>query len=564
MFRWLFSPRAPAKLPDSEASAEVKAGRAKIEAGDLDGAESVFRFALDANPGDVQALLGLGEVMFARNRPAEALELLLRALDIDSRLALARVNAVQCLRILGRLDAAVEHCHELMARDPAGPGVALLARCLDQLGRFKEAEAAFLSALDLTPDDAGLWSDYGALLMHQERGEEAEEALRRALEADPQHAPALNNLGMWLLESNRPAQAEALFDCALGLPNSPPQVLSNLAILRQSQNRIQEAFDLYDVARGRGLDAPDAHFSRAILLLLAGRLEEGFEAYEHRFATRAYAGMSRSGPGHLWRGEPLAGRRILLWQEQGLGDTVQFVRYARRLAALGAEVIAEVQAPLVRLLSASLPATVVAPGTKVVADFHCPLMSLPHRLGESAIRAPWEGPYVRAMEPGGAAAAVASLTRPRVGLVWAGSPSHKNDANRSMPLSALEPLLAMPGVNFCALQFGPAAAQAAGRPARVSWTDLAPLINDFAETAAALKELDMLVTVDTSAAHVAGAMGLPALVLLPFSPDWRWQLEREDSPWYPSLRLLRQHTPRDWVPVVREAVARIAGVVGAE
>lgn len=536
----------------------MQAALETARAGDLDSAERRLRTVVGKRPGDPAAWMGLGTVLLARGLAADALDPLRRALALDPRFAAARMNAVQCLRALSRHDAALDECHALLAQDPAGPGVALLARTLGDAGRSEEAAAAYQSALDLAPLDAALWCDYGELLRGAKREAEAERALRHALEIDRNHTGALNNLGLLLYEADRLCEAEALLERAAVAADAPPQAWANLANLRVAQNRVDEAIALSDRALAAGLDSPEVHFSRAMTLLVAGRLAEGFAAYEHRFGTRLYAGMARQGPGRPWRGEPLEGRRILLWPEQGLGDTLQFVRYARHLAARGAHVVVEVQPPLVRLMAASLPAEVVPPGTGVEADFNCPLLSLPHRLGIAAAAAPWDGPYLRAPAGGAAAAAVAALPRPRIGLAWAGNPSHLNDMNRSMPFAALAPVLTVPGASFCALQFGPAAEQAVQRPAAVAWTDLAPLISDFADTASALAELDLLVTVDTSIAHLAGALGCPAWVLLPFSPDWRWRLAREDTPWYPSLRLLRQRVAHDWAPVVREAASRLA------
>lgn len=560
MLSWFRPRRAAAPPPPAAVRTQVQAALDAARAGDLDGAERTLRAALAANPGDAAAWMGLGNLSLARGRPAEGLEPLRQALALDPGFSAARMNAVQCLRALGRHEAAIDECHVLLAQDPAGPGAALLARTLGDAGRVEEAAAAYESALDLAPQDASLWCDYGELLRGAKREAEAERALRRALALDAAHPGALNNLGLLLYEDDRLDEAEELLLRAAAPADAPPQAWANLANLRVAQNRVDDAIALSDRALAAGLDTPEVHFSRAMTLLVAGHLAEGFAEYEHRFGTRLYAGMARQGPGSPWRGEPLEGRRILLWPEQGLGDTLQFVRYARLLASRGAQVIVEAQAPLVRLLAASLPATVVAPGTAVEADFHCPLLSLPHRLGSAATQAPWDGSYLRADADGAVAAAVAALPRPRVGLVWAGNPSHLNDANRSLPFEALAPLLAVPGVHFCALQFGAAAAAAATRPPATPWVDLAPLLTDFADTAGALAGLDLLITVDTSAAHLAGAMGVPAWVLLPFSPDWRWQLEREDTPWYPSLRLLRQRSARDWTPVVRDAAERLSAL----
>jgi Flp pilus assembly protein TadD len=503
--------------------------------------------------------MGLGNVLLARGQPLPALVELRTALSLDPGLAPARINLVHCLSVLGRSAEAVEECRSLVSAMPGdSAATALLARTLGEAGITTDADTAFQSALEMAPADASLWCDYGELLRRTGRSAEAEQALRQALLLDPKHTGALNNLGLLHYGLDDLDKAEACLERAAAAEQVPPQVWANLANVRVSRNRLDDALALFDLSRSAGLSTPEARFDHALALLASGRLQQGFAEYEHRFGTRPYSGMKRDGPGRWWQGESLEGRHLLLWPEQGLGDTLQFVRHTAALAARGARITVEAQQPLVRLLEQSLAAEVVPPGTAVQADFHCPLLSLPHRLG---LREPeWRGPYLRAPADAAAARAVAALPRPRVGLVWAGSPAHLNDANRSLPFHALAPLLAVPGVNFCALQFGAAAADAQSRPEGVSWTDLAPLIGDFADTAAALVQLDLLVTVDTSVAHLAGGLGVTAWVLLAFCPDWRWQLERSDTAWYPTLSLFRQPVPRDWTPVVRQAAARLAAL----
>lgn len=559
MLSWLLSRRPSAQPARPAAAPDVQLALAAAQAGDLDTAERRLREAIALAPEEALAWMGLGNVLLARGRADEALAPLQQALRLEPALAAARMNTVQCLRALGRHGEALDECHALVATAPGDPAAAgLLARTLGDAGRADEAAAAYESALDLSPGDASLWCDFGELLRSAGRLDEAERVLRRALQIDALHPGALNNLGLLLYEADRLDEAEALLERAAALADPPPQALANLANVRVARNRVDEALELSARALASGLDTPEVHFSRAMALLVAGRAAEGFAEYEHRFGTRLYAGMTRSGPGNPWRGEAIEGRHILLWPEQGLGDTLHFVRHASDLVRRGARVTVEAQAPLVRLLEGSLPAKVVPQGTPTEADFHCPLLSLPHLLGLDAPA--WDGPYLRAPEDCVAARAVAALPRPRVGLAWAGNPSHLNDSNRSLPFAALAPLLAVPGVSFCALQFGAAAAEAAARPASASWTDLAPLIGDFADTAAALQQLDLLITVDTSVAHLAGALGRPAWVLLPFCPDWRWQLDGERTGWYPSLRLLRQRSARDWSPVVQDAAARLSAI----
>ena len=276
-------------------------------------------------------------------------------------------------------------------------------------------------------------------------------------------------------------------------------------------------------------------------------------------------------PQPLWTGEDLAGKTILLHHEQGLGDTIQFMRYAPLVAARGARIVLELQPALVRL-AAGFQGTmeIVAAGSPLPPfDFHCPLLSLPERFATDLATIPVAIPYLvpeteatarwrRQLAPG------AGL---KIGLVWAGNPAHQDDRKRSLPLERLMPLLKVPGLRWFSLQVGERAGDIARLPGGMI-TDLSQNLTDLAETAAAIANLDLVVAVDTSVVHLAGALGRPVWVLLPFAPDWRWMLGRDDSPWYPSLRLFRQKRPDDWdavVAKVRRALARqVSSLAGIE
>lgn len=592
MLSW-FRRKAPtAERPAAPAGDASAAALELAQRGDMPGALEAFRTATTIDPADALAWMGLGNVLLALGRPAEALEPLGRAQALAPGLLAARLNAVQCLRSLGRVEEALAASQAAVAAAPSDPLAAkALARGLADAGRPHEAASALESALELAPEDASLWSEYAELLRGSQQADAAEQAFRRALAIDPDHPAALGNLGRLLcdlrrhdvaepllrraldfpasrasaqvnlagicLAQNRLDEAEALLMAAAQSPGVQALAWANLANLRFAQERLPEALQASSQAIDAGLSTPETRTYRAHILLASGDLPAGFREFEHRLGLAELAGGLAGRPGTLWRGEPLAGRRILLWAEQGLGDTLQFARYVLPLAQAGAHVILAVQAPLRNLLRDSLPVEVVGLEEPVAADFHCPLLSLAERLGTDAGTIPWPGPYLRPPVGTAALADLDALPRPRVGLVWAGNPAHHNDANRSMPFDALLPLLATPGVGFCSLQMGAAASAAADRPAQAHWVDVAPSLRDFADTAAALARLDLVLAVDTSVAHLAGGLGIPGAILLAFAPDWRWHLERDRSPWYPSLRLLRQRAPRDWRSVVEDATALV-------
>jgi hypothetical protein len=294
--------------------------------------------------------------------------------------------------------------------------------------------------------------------------------------------------------------------------------------------------------------------------LLKGDFERGLLHHEWRWHVRDLRMGGRRMEKPAWRGEPLNGARILLHAEQGSGDTLQFLRYAPLVAARGGRVTIEVAAELKRLaMSLKGVEQVIGLGEALPAfDQHCPLLSLPLAFGTTMATIPGEIPYLAAPEPLLAEwrARLAASAAPRVGLIWAGRPEHRRDRDRSIALAALAPL-ADTGATFYSLQKGPAAAQAKGPPAGMVLHDLGAALGDFADTAAAMSALDLVITVDTSPAHLAGAIGKPVWLLLTHAPDWRWFLEREDSPWYPTARLFRQTTRGDWAPVIARVAAEL-------
>jgi hypothetical protein len=302
-----------------------------------------------------------------------------------------------------------------------------------------------------------------------------------------------------------------------------------------------------------------------MLLLLLGRLREGFAEYEWRWRMPGFATPSRTFPQPMWDGTDLGQRTLFVHAEQGLGSAIQFVRYVGLLARRGSRVIIECRRPLHRLFETSLArpdgrvAVVRRGDTLPRFDCHAPLMSLPHLLGTTMQSIPAQIPYLRA-PPADVTTwreRLAGSPRPWIGLVWAGNPKHENDHNRSMPAPYLAPLVTSARASFYSLQV-PAAVEelAALPPGKVS--DLAPALGNFADTAAVIESLDLVVSVDTAVAHLAGALGKSVWLLLPYVPEWRWLLDREDSPWYSTMRLFRQHRAGDWTGVVERVKVALA------
>lgn len=454
----------------------------------------------------------------------------------------------------GRADAAERHYRLILGVDPAQPDALHLSGVLHaQRGNPAAAVAAIARSLRLRPAAAQPWAHLGGALRAAERLEEAERVLRRALALDPASADGADALGAVLHGLARYPQARDWLVRALSLRPDHAETRLNLGTVLRDQRRFAEAEACFDTVLARHPGHAGAHLARAVGRLVQGDLRAGWNGFEHRW---------RRFQAPPWQGEPLNGATILLHMEQGFGDAIQFVRYAPLVARAGGRVIVETHQSLFRLLNGLDPAvqTLVRGPEPPPHDLHCPLMSLPRAFGTDLESIPAATPYLRPAphevarwgERLAKGARDGSQEGLRVGLVWAGNPRHRNDRNRSLPARALLPLLAVPGVRLISLQTGDAAQFLEGGLE-------SPMagVRDFADTAAILANLDLVIAVDTAVVHLAGAMGVPAWLLLPYAPDWRWLLDRTDSPWYPSLRLFRQPRPGDWGTVLGTVAAAL-------
>ena len=442
-----------------------------------------------------------------------------------------------------------------------------LGNVLRGLKRPADALQSYERALALKPDYAEAHYSRGNALSDLKRHAEALESYERALALRPDLAEAYNNRGMALNALNRSAEALESYERALALKPDYAEAYNNRGITLFELKRHVDAVESYERAVALEPDYCAAHWNLALCRLLLGDFALGWQEYEWRLKEGQQADPGRDFVQPLWLGaQTLEGKTILLQSEQGLGDTLQFCRYAKEVAALGANVLLEVQPPLVQLLAGVEGVTRVLQESSPLPafDYHCPLMSLPlafktdlHNIPSSRI------PYIRSD-----AARVAAWreklgirTKLRVGLVWSGSIAHKNDRNRSMALAEILPLVC-DWAEWVSLQKDLNESDAALLASREDIRDVGGALKDFADTAALVDLMDVVVTVDTSVAHLAGAMGRPVWILLPWNPDWRWLLDRDDSPWYSTARLFRQDDKRAWDDVivrVREALRHFIG-----
>jgi len=537
-----------------------------IQKGRLDEAEKLAARIRKLLPGSHEGVHLLGVVKLQRGHAGAGLALIEAALKINPQASDAWSNRGLALGMLGRDREAMEsfaRSLELRADDP--DMFSSRGRLLLKLQRPAEALADFERAAALAPGHFGALTNRGNALAALGRLDEALAQYDALLADDPAH-PALHfNRGHALAHLGRHAEAVAAYDQALA--SRPDYAAAHLdrGTALQALNRHEEA--LASFAQVLAIDAhnADAQHNAALSRLTLGDYREGFAQYEARLGRSGMPARRRLGK-PLWLGEyPPQRKTILLHAEQGLGDTIQLARYVPLVARMGASVVLEVPVELVGLLGRLAGvAAVVARGAPLPAfDLHCPMGSLPLALATEPDSIPAAIPYLTASAELIAQwrPRLAPLRHPRVGFVWSGRPSHPNDRNRSLALARLAPLLETDQVSFISLQREMSDPDAAVLAGLGGVTAIGAALRDFDDTAAVLALCDLVITVDTAVAHLAGALGRPAWILLPFAPDWRWLLARPDSPWYPTARLYRQPVLGDWESVIARMREDLAGMV---
>jgi Flp pilus assembly protein TadD len=429
-----------------------------------------------------------------------------------------------------------------------------------QAGNTGQALVCFQSAQRIDPLNSTLYLYVGASLHDLKRFDEAVVCYEKALQITPSMGETHNNLGNSLMALGRFAEAADSFSSSSELLPASPVPLTALATVLQALGKVTEAEA--DCRRALLLDPSfaAAHWNLALNLLLQGRYAEGWQEYEWRWRKSDFTSPCRHTDIPLWDGSPLLGRTILLHAEQGFGDAIQFARYAPLVAQRGGTVVVECHPQLVQLIQTIDGIQTVVPFGAPLPPFNCqaPLLSLP-RIFETTLQSiPSRCPYMAVRDEylkKWAALISTHSASLRVGLVWAGK--SYPDPLRSCRLAELAPLALLHNVTFYSLQLGAGSEQAASPPSGMTLIDLTDQIHDFANTAALIDQLDLVIGIDTAVAHLAGALGKPVLLLLPFAPDWRWLLHRSDSPWYPTMRIFRQKQPGDWSDAILNVQAAL-------
>ena len=435
-------------------------------------------------------------------------------------------------------------------------------------GDFEAAESMYRQVLRSEPEQPDALHLMGLLAFQTDRLADSIYFFRRALAVRPMFANAWHSLAKALHLQGRADEASVAYRRAISLANDYVEAYCDYATLLAERGQVDEAIAAYQDALSHKPEFVLAQYNLSLLLLLKGDYQQGFRMHESRWRASELGLIQRNFTQPQWRGEPLNGRRILLHCEQGFGDAIQFIRYAPHVAERGGKVIIECHAALKSLFSniVGVDQVIVEDSPLPPFDLHCPLHSLPLAMGTTVETIPSHIPYLHAdlqrAEQWKTCTNSDSGTL-KVGLVWAGRSTHDNDRNRSLNLKDLEPLTHIAGVSLYSLQKGQRNSRTDPAAHRIALIDHTDELNDFSDTAALIANLDLVITVDTSVAHLAGAMGKPTWVLLPFLPDWRWMLERSDSPWYSTVRLFRQSKIGDWKSPIEEVLQALHHAVDA-
>ena len=557
----LRTPDAIARAVD-EAAGHYRQGR-------LDDADKICARVLKAAPDWFDALHLAGLVKLETGKAAAAQVLLAKALKLNPGSAPVLANLGRTFSALNRDDEAMASLDKALAIAPDSfDTINTRGNVLLKLNRAGDAIAAFERVLALEPRFLGARANLGNALAQLGRFDEALAQYDALLAVQPSHPETMVNRGSALTGLGRLEEALAAYDRALALRADYAKARIGRGAALAALNRHQEALQEFGTVLATDKNNADVQHNEGLSLLTLGDYRRGLQKYEARW-LRTGMPRRRSFGKALWLGEyPLARKTILVHAEQGLGDTIQFARYAPQLARSGAKVVLEVQPELTALLSRlEGVASVIGRGDALPPyDVHCPAGSLPLALRTEVSTIPANVPYLAASEERIAKwrETLGHLPSPRIAVAWSGRVDHANDRNRSIPFERFAPLLAAAPGSFVSIQRelrgGDGDGDALARLPNV--THVGDALADFDDTAAVMALADLVISVDTSVVHLAGALGRPVWVLLPFQPDWRWLLDREDSPWYPSARLFRQPKPGDWASVMAKMADELSrGVI---
>jgi len=520
------------------------------------------------NRNDAGSLMREGCAMLGTGNYGDAEALFRQVLAALPNSAEAHCNLAAALQETGRSEEARGHLHIAITLEPNyGLAHFNLGVALRSMSRLKDAMQSFSRAVSLMPRDFDSHLNLAEVLLELRDPDIALKHARRAVGLNSGKSAAHNVLGLAFLALGRLDEARKCFNRTISLKPNSPDAHNNLGTTFKRLNKLEESVTHYRRALALDPNYAEAHLNEALSQLLMGNLRIGWEQHEWRWKCKRAQSLEFNYSRPLWLGgQDIRGKTILLHAEQGLGDTLQFVRYAPAVAEQGARVLLLVQPSLKSLLSgvAGVESTYASRQALPDFDLHCPLMTLPLAFSTELATIPRTIPYIRAPENHLAKwrEAFSSVEKPKIGIAWSGNPIHTDDRNRSLPLSLFRQIFSEVECEFHILQTAINESDSLVLSATAEVVDHRSRIEDFSDTAAVVENLDLIVTVDTSVAHLSGAMGKPTWILLPFSPDWRWLLDRTDSPWYPTARLYRQGTIGNWESALSRVRADLMKFVG--
>ena len=536
------------------------------QAGNLDLAEQSCKKILKKQPNNMNVVYFLGMVYYQSQHYDAAIQYIEKFLKFNPTNHEAYYNLGRAYERKGETDKAISCYQKALKYKPTFlDAVINLGNLFHGKRQPDEALVYYRRATEINPEYAGAYYNIGVILQEKEQTNDAISAYKKAIQLNPDYADAYHDLGYALQMEGELDEAVRCYQKALQLKPELVDAYNNLGRALQGRGQFDDALIYYQKALQLNPAYPDAHWNIALINLLKGNYIEGWKGYEWRWRLESVC--RRSFPKPLWDVSEIQGCTILLNTEQGFGDTIQFIRYASVVAQRGARVLVECQRELAALLrNVEGVSEVISKGEQLLEfDVHYPLLSLPLVFATTLETIPAEIPYL-AVDPmvvkNWSDKIRQNDARLRIGLAWSGNPKNINLRYKSCSLDTFAPLAVFKDVTFYSLQKGEAATQIKNPPEGMEVIDYTEDIHDFLDTAGLIENLDLVISVDTSVAHLAGALGKPIWTLIPFSPDWRWMLNREDSPWYPTMRLFRQPSPGDWESVIHQIAGELKDLAG--
>ena len=527
----------------------------------FDEAITNYQKVLKLNSNNADTYNNIGIILQEKGLRDEAAVYFRRAIKLNPDFAGAYYNLGVILQEKRQFDEAITNYQKVLKLNSNNADTYNnIGIILQEKGLRDEAAVYFRRAIKLNPDFAGAYYNLGVILQEIGQSDDSIPYYEKAIELNPTCALAYINLGTALQEKGQLDEAVNYYEKAIKFNSTSAMAYTNLGHVFEEKTEVDKSITYYQKAIQIDANLVYAHWNLSFAFLLSGKFEQGWEKYEWRWKLKddVHRNFSQS----LWDGSDIKGRTILLYTEQGLGDMIQFIRYAPLVAQRTGKVIVECQKELRSLFQGveGIHQVITRGEQSPNFDVQCPLLTLPLIFNTALESIPANVPYIcvdfKLVEAWRSKINLCN-SKLKIGLVWAGRPTHKRDRYRSCPLSEFAPLSSLNNIIFYSLQKGEASKQARDAPDGMEFIDYTEELNDFSDTAAFIENLDLLISVDTSVAHLAGALGKPVWTLIPFTPDWRWMLNREDSPWYPSMRLFRQPALGDWNSVIKKVLAQI-------